>query len=81
MGLTAVTKASTPGGLAVTLAASYPAYFVALECDVPGHFSDAAFDLLPGEPRTVQFRADRGADADKAAASLKVRDLFSATCR
>ena len=76
-----VTKASTPDGLAVTLTASNPAFFVALECDVPGHFSDAAFDLFPGESRTVHFRADHASDLDKAASSLKIRDLYSATCR
>ena len=76
-----LTKASTPDGPSVTLEASKPAYFVALECDAPGHSNDAAFDLLPGEPRTVHFRPDRAAHLDSAAASLIARDRFSATCR
>lgn len=76
-----VTKASTDGALAVTVAAAMPAYFVALQCDVPGHFSDAAFDLIPVAPRTVLFRPDRFTDLEAAAQSLTVRDLFSATCR
>ena len=76
-----VTKTSTAHELSVTLEASKPAYFVALECDVPGHFSDAAFDLLPGQPRTVRFRPERPAELDRAADSLIVRDLYSATCR
>ena len=74
-------KASTADTLAVTLMAEYPAYFVALECGIPGQFSDAAFDLIPGEPRTVQFRPDRAADLHAASASLTIRDLYSATCR
>ena len=76
-----VTKVSTDGALAITVHSAMPAYFVALECDVPGHFSDAAFDLIPGEPRTVAFRPAWPADLESAAQSLKVRDLYSATCR
>ncbi len=72
---------STDGLLSVKVAAERPAYFVALECDVPGHFSDAAFDLLPGEPREVTFRPDDPATLAEAARTLIVRDLFSATCR
>jgi beta-mannosidase len=72
---------STDGSLVITITAERPAYFVALECDVPGHFSDAAFDLLPGADRTVIFRPDRTTDIEIAAATLRVRDLFSATCR
>ena len=72
---------STDGALVITVLAERPAYFVALSCDVPGHFSDAAFDLLPGEPRTVSFRPDDPATLAEAARTLIVRDLFSATCR
>jgi hypothetical protein len=31
------------------------ALFVALECDIPGTFSDNAFLLLPWEPRAITF--------------------------
>lgn len=72
---------STDGVLTIKLASERPAYFVALHCDVPGHFSDAAFDLLPGEPRTVSFRPDHPGTLADAARSLIVRDLHSATCR
>ena len=76
-----VTKASTDGALVITVQSTMPAYFVALYCDVPGHFSDAAFDLIPVAPRTVVFRPDQFADLEAAAQSLIVRDLYSATCR
>jgi len=76
-----VTKTSTADGLSIILKASRPAYFVALECDAPGHFSHAAFDLLPGQPRAVQFRPTNSSDIEKAAQSLIIRDLYSATCR
>jgi beta-mannosidase len=58
------------------LSAQKPAYFVSLEADVTGHFSDNAFDLLPGKPKTIQFLPD-----DKSAIpNFTIRDLFSATC-
>ncbi len=72
---------STDGALIIKLTTERPAYFVALHCDVPGHFSDAAFDLLPGEPRTVSFRPDNPDSLAEAARTLIVRDLHSATCR
>jgi len=65
----------------IKVASERPAYFVALECDAQGHSSDACFDLLPGAERTVMFRPDQAADLEIAAATLIVRDLFSATCR
>jgi beta-mannosidase len=71
---------STDGALIIKVAAERPAYFVALECDVPGHFSDAAFDLLPGEPREVTFRPETPGTLAEAARTLIVRDLYSATC-
>ena len=69
------------GALAITLTAERPAYFVAVETEVPGHFSDQAFDLLPNRPRTIQFRPDHPNALETAIQSLKVRDLYSATCR
>ena len=63
-------------GSALSFRAEKPAYYVSLEADVAGHFSDNAFDLLPGETRTIQFTAD---DAS-AKPNFTLRDLYSATC-
>ena len=65
----------------ITLKAKKPAYFVALECDEPGHFSKSAFDLLPNEARTVRFTPHDKGGAQRAAVSLIVRNLYSSTHR
>ncbi len=64
-------------GDALLLTAQKPAYYVALEADVAGHFSDNAFDLLPGETKTIQFIAEN----KSAKPIFTIRDLYSATCR
>jgi beta-mannosidase len=69
--------ALTQKGNALELTAQKPAYYVSVEADVPGHFSDNAFDLLPGEPKTIYFAPTQSGAAPK----FIVRDLFSATCR
>ena len=61
-------------GHEVTLAAKAFAAFVAVEADVPGRFSDNAFPLIPGRPRTIRFVPD-GADVPK----FTVRHLHAAT--
>jgi beta-mannosidase len=64
-------------GNALELTAQKPAYYVSVEADVPGHFSDNAFDLLPGNTKTIHFIAE-----DKTAKpEFTIRDLYSATCR
>jgi beta-mannosidase len=64
-------------GDVLELTAEKPAYYVSIESDVPGHFSDSAFDLLPGETKTIHFIAE-----DKTAKpKFTIRDLYSATCR
>jgi beta-mannosidase len=61
----------------ITLKAERPAYFVALESTVAGHFSDNAFDLLPGETREIVFTPDKPTpDIDR---SFTVRNLYNAT--
>jgi beta-mannosidase len=67
----------TQKGDALELTTQKPAYYVSVEADVPGHFSDNAFDLLPGETKTVHFTPIQSGAAPK----FTVRDLFSATCR
>ncbi len=64
-------------GHELTLNSAKPAYYVSLEADVPGHFSDNAFDLLPGESKTISFKPDN----KSAKPNFTVRDLYSATCR
>jgi beta-mannosidase len=39
----------------ITLSAQTLAPFVAVESDVAGRFSDNAFPLIPGQPRTITF--------------------------
>ncbi|PRY23715.1 beta-mannosidase [Aliiruegeria haliotis] len=66
----------TGSGLSIALTAEKPAFFVALEADVPGRFSDNGFLLLPGAPVTVTFTPKvPGADA-----AVTLRNLHSATC-
>ena len=67
--------------LLVTLRARKPAYFVALESNEPGHFSDSAFDLLPDEAKTIRFAPRNKDGAKRAAASLTIRNLYSSTHR
>lgn len=54
--LICVFGASTPSVCACLASRSSAiALFVALECDIPGTFSDNAFLLLPWEPKAVTF--------------------------
>ncbi len=64
-------------GNRLTVTADKPAYYVTVEVDIPGHFSDNAFDLLPGTPKHIEFLPED----PEAAARFSVRDLFSATHR
>ena len=58
-----------------TLASDAPAFYVRAEApDSPGHFDDASFLLLPGEPRTVTFKPEAGV-AMPSAAALTVHHL------
>jgi len=57
------------------LCAEKPAFFVAVEADCPGRFSDNAFTLLPGQDREIAFHPK---DRD-ASPSFLLRDLHSAT--
>jgi beta-mannosidase len=59
----------------LTLSASKPAFFVAVEADCPGRFSDNAFTLLPGQVREIVFRPKDRAEVP----SFAFRDLHSAT--
>lgn len=54
-----------------------PAYYVPVEADIPGHFSDNAFDLLPGEAKSIFFTPD---DANLNP-NFVIRDIYSATCK
>jgi beta-mannosidase len=68
---------TAPAGSAhrITLSAEAPAFFVALEADCAGRFSDNAFTLFPGFPAEVTFTpADPGASP-----RFTVRDLHGAT--
>ncbi|NMD09414.1 MAG: hypothetical protein GYA66_15695, partial [Phyllobacteriaceae bacterium] len=73
------TVAVESGMLAITVSAKHLALSVALECDVAGHFSDNAFDLLGGESITITFTPDTPSDLARAADTLVVRDLYSSS--
>ena len=63
-------------GDSLTLSTTKPAYYVSVEANMPGHFSDNAFDLLPGESKIISFTAD-----DKLSSpTFTTRSLYSATC-
>ena len=62
-------------GWQITLQTDLPAFFVTLEADCDGRFSDNGFLLRPGHPRTVYFSAAK----DTAAPQFTVRHLQSAT--
>jgi beta-mannosidase len=62
-------------GRSLMLTAKKPAYFVMLEADVPGRFSDNAFDLRPGEEKIVRFTPER----TRSAVQFTARNLYSAT--
>jgi beta-mannosidase len=67
------------GAISIVVAAKHLALYVALECDVAGHFSDNAFDLLAGESSAITFTPDNAADLQRAKDTLLVRDLFSSS--
>ena len=67
----------TQNGGALELTSQKPAYYVSVEASVPGHFSDNAFDLLPGDTKKLFFTPTQL----DATAKFIVRDLFSATYR
>jgi beta-mannosidase len=59
----------------LSLSASKPAFFAAVEADCPGRFSDNAFTLLPGRNREIRFRPKN----NEASPSFIFRDLHCAT--
>ena len=62
-------------GYVITVATDHPAFFVALEADQPGRFSQNAFALFPSYPATVTFTPHTPGTAPR----LTLRDLRSAT--
>lgn len=56
----------------VRVSSARPAFYVVLEADLPGHFSDNAFTVLPGRPIEVAWSGAAGA-------TFRARDLHSAT--
>jgi beta-mannosidase len=67
------------GALSIAISAKHIALYVSAECDVAGHFSDNAFDLLAGESRVVTFIPDNPADLARAKDTLLIRDLYSSS--
>jgi len=59
----------------LSLSASKPAFFAAVEADCPGRFSDNAFTLLPGRNREIRFWPKN----NEASPSFIFRDLHCAT--
>ena len=67
------------GALSIVVTAKHLALYVALECDVAGHFSDNAFDLFGGEKITVTFTPDNPADLERAKDTIVIRNLYSSS--
>ena len=68
---------TSPTRVTFTLASTGVALYVALDTPLGGVFNDNAFTLLPWEPRTMTFEANRGAPvaASDLAASLTIMSL------
>ena len=67
------------GMLDVAIITKHMALYVSAECDVAGHFSDNAFDLLAGESHTITFTPYNPADLQRAKDTLLIRDLYSSS--
>jgi beta-mannosidase len=67
------------GAVNIAITAKAIALYVSAECDVAGHFSDNAFDLLLGESRVITFKPDNPADLARAKDTLLIRDLYSSS--
>ncbi len=65
--------------LSIAITAKQIALYVSAECDVAGHFSDNAFDLLAGESRVITFTPDNPAELERAKDTLLIRDLYSSS--
>jgi beta-mannosidase len=65
--------------LNISIAAKNLALYVTAECDVAGHFSDNAFDLLGSETKTIHFTPDSPSDITRALNTLVIRDLYSSS--
>jgi beta-mannosidase len=70
---------SKGGALTITVKAKALALYVSLECDVAGHFSNNAFDLLAGENATITFVPDNPSDLKRAGETLVIRNLYSSS--
>ncbi len=60
-------------GNQITLTADKPAFFVHLECDSDGRFSDSSVTLLANQAKTIEFL---GEDVQAMASSLRVYHLM-----
>jgi beta-mannosidase len=65
--------------LSIKVTAQNIALYITAECDVAGHFSDNAFDLLSGETTAISFTPDNPSDITRASDTLVIRDLYSSS--
>jgi beta-mannosidase len=65
--------------LSITISAASLALFVAVECDVPGAYSDNYFDLLAGEEHTILFTPDDPQLLQQARDTMVFHDLYSSS--
>jgi beta-mannosidase len=72
-----ITFTSQPSdkGYDISITADAPAFFVAMEADIAGRFSDNAFLLLAGETKTISFNPV----SDDKGPEFTLRDLRNAT--
>ncbi|WP_019613145.1 beta-mannosidase [Psychromonas ossibalaenae] len=64
----------TQAGLEVVISAENPAFFVHLEYQGTGRFTDSSFTLLPGEPQTIAYIGE--AELEELKEGLRVYDLY-----
>ncbi|MBL4725750.1 MAG: glycoside hydrolase family 2 protein, partial [Rhizobiaceae bacterium] len=70
----------TKDGVVITLDVQAPAFYVTLEAEIAGRFSDNCFLMLPNQPREILFTPSEN-DFSAAANSIIVRDLFNCSRR
>jgi len=66
------------GGFRLTISSDKFARAVYLASPYPGTFGDNYFDVIPGRPINIEFRASKSVPLDQFRQQLKVRSLIDA---
>ncbi|MGH0052500.1 MAG: glycoside hydrolase family 2 protein, partial [Sphaerochaetaceae bacterium] len=72
--------AKAPGGFAVTVSCTYPAFEVAMDAqDIPGVFSDNLFAIRPTAQKIIIFKTQTEVTLEKFKEKLQVYDLWGSS--